>query len=108
MLSISVASGVAKLRQWPRTPSHGNPARTVTGAGYSTSSTGWHVRLSILLAYVGFVSLGLPDAIFGVAWPSVRGSYLSRSEKRPHGMGCGRSLHSRLRRACCWNDQTAA
>ncbi len=28
--------------------------------------------LLIVLAYVGFVSLGLPDAILGVAWPSVR------------------------------------
>lgn len=26
----------------------------------------------IALAYVGFISLGLPDAIIGVAWPSVR------------------------------------
>jgi len=24
------------------------------------------------LAYLGFVSLGLPDAVLGVAWPSVR------------------------------------
>jgi len=28
--------------------------------------------LLVVLAYVGFVSLGLPDAVFGVAWPSVR------------------------------------
>jgi fucose permease len=28
--------------------------------------------LLIVLAYVGFVSLGLPDAVIGVAWPSVR------------------------------------
>jgi fucose permease len=28
--------------------------------------------LLIALAYVGFVSLGLPDAVIGVAWPSVR------------------------------------
>src|SRR5215211_5284180 len=28
--------------------------------------------LLIILAYVGFVSLGLPDAVIGVAWPSVR------------------------------------
>ena len=25
----------------------------------------------IVLAYVGFVSLGLPDAVLGVAWPTV-------------------------------------
>jgi len=28
--------------------------------------------LLIVLAYVGFVSLGLPDSVIGVAWPSVR------------------------------------
>lgn len=28
--------------------------------------------LLIALAYIGFVSLGLPDAVIGVAWPSVR------------------------------------
>jgi fucose permease len=28
--------------------------------------------LLIILAYVGFVSLGLPDAVIGVAWPSLR------------------------------------
>lgn len=28
--------------------------------------------LLIALAYVGFVSLGLPDAVIGIAWPSVR------------------------------------
>src|SRR5438105_7240083 len=28
--------------------------------------------LLIVLAYVGFVSLGLPDAVIGVTWPSVR------------------------------------
>jgi len=28
--------------------------------------------LLIALAYIGFVSLGLPDSIIGVAWPSVR------------------------------------
>ena len=27
------------------------------------------------LAYLGFVSLGLPDAVLGVAWPSVRGVF---------------------------------
>jgi fucose permease len=28
--------------------------------------------LLIVLAYIGFVSLGLPDAVIGVAWPTVR------------------------------------
>ncbi|MBY0526686.1 MAG: MFS transporter [Gemmataceae bacterium] len=32
-------------------------------------------RLLLLLAYVGFVSLGLPDAVSGVAWPSVRDTF---------------------------------
>ncbi|MBL8796612.1 MAG: MFS transporter [Planctomycetia bacterium] len=29
-------------------------------------------RLLLVIAYIGFVSLGLPDAVIGVAWPSVR------------------------------------
>ncbi|MBN9523583.1 MFS transporter [bacterium] len=31
--------------------------------------------LLVALAYVGFVSLGLPDAVIGVAWPSVRDTF---------------------------------
>ena len=31
--------------------------------------------LLIALAYVGFVSLGLPDAVIGVAWPTVRDTF---------------------------------
>lgn len=31
--------------------------------------------LLIVLAYIGFVSLGLPDAVIGVAWPSVRNTF---------------------------------
>lgn len=31
--------------------------------------------LLILLAYVGFISLGLPDAVIGVAWPSIRDTF---------------------------------
>ena len=31
--------------------------------------------LLIALAYVGFISLGLPDAVIGVAWPSVRETF---------------------------------
>jgi fucose permease len=31
--------------------------------------------LLIVLAYVGFVSLGLPDAVLGVAWPTVRDTF---------------------------------
>ena len=42
-----------------------------------------HVRpypsaLLIALAYVGFISLGLPDAVIGVAWPSVREAFSLR------------------------------
>jgi fucose permease len=32
-------------------------------------------RLSMLLAFVAFISLGLPDAVLGVAWPSMRHSF---------------------------------
>jgi fucose permease len=31
--------------------------------------------LLIVLAYVGFVSLGLPDAVIGIAWPTVRETF---------------------------------
>jgi MFS family permease len=29
----------------------------------------------LALAYLAFISLGLPDAVLGVAWPSLRGSF---------------------------------
>ena len=29
----------------------------------------------LLLLYLGFVSIGLPDAAFGVAWPSLRDAF---------------------------------
>ena len=29
----------------------------------------------IILAYVAFISLGMPDGLLGVAWPSIRGSF---------------------------------
>ena len=29
----------------------------------------------VLLAYVAFVALGLPDGLLGVAWPSIRGGF---------------------------------
>lgn len=32
-------------------------------------------RLLLLLAYLGFVSLGLPDATLGLIWPSLRGTF---------------------------------
>jgi fucose permease len=32
----------------------------------------------IVLAYIAFISLGLPDGLFGVAWPSIRESFALR------------------------------
>ncbi|MCF7787856.1 MAG: MFS transporter [Prosthecobacter sp.] len=37
----------------------------------SASST----RLLLIIAYLGFISLGLPDTLIGVAWPSVRDGF---------------------------------
>ncbi len=35
-----------------------------------------HPKLGlIILAYVAFIALGMPDGLLGVAWPSVRGSF---------------------------------
>jgi len=34
-----------------------------------------HRRAVILLAFVAFVSLGLPDGVLGVAWPSIRATF---------------------------------
>lgn len=32
-------------------------------------------RLTVLVAFVAFISLGLPDAVLGVAWPSMRAGF---------------------------------
>ena len=32
----------------------------------------------LALAFIGFISLGLPDAVLGVAWPSVRDTFQRR------------------------------
>lgn len=32
-------------------------------------------KLLLLIAFIGFISLGLPDAVIGVAWPSLRGAF---------------------------------
>lgn len=38
--------------------------------------TKYRTRLGlILLAYIAFISLGLPDGLLGVAWPSIRASF---------------------------------
>src|SRR5688572_14881770 len=47
-------------------------ARTATMNRPTRPSPG---PLLIALAYVGFVSLGLPDAVIGVAWPTVRDTF---------------------------------
>ena len=31
--------------------------------------------LLLALAYMGFIGLGLPDTLIGVAWPSVRNAF---------------------------------
>jgi fucose permease len=41
----------------------------------NTSERSGRGLLLIALAYVGFISLGLPDAVIGVAWPSVRDAF---------------------------------
>jgi len=38
-------------------------------------STSRQVATLLLLAYLAFVSLGLPDAVLGVAWPSMRDAF---------------------------------
>src|SRR5688572_9197814 len=40
-----------------------------------TKTPGGSRRLLLFIAYVGFISLGLPDTLIGVAWPSVRGGF---------------------------------
>ena len=37
-------------------------------------------RLLLVIAYLGFISLGLPDAVIGVAWPSVRERFELQNE----------------------------
>jgi fucose permease len=37
-------------------------------------------RLVLVLAYLAFISLGLPDGLIGVGWPSIRASYNVRTE----------------------------
>ncbi|WP_185985003.1 MFS transporter [Aureimonas mangrovi] len=44
-----------------------NPGRLLAGGGGL-----------LVLTYLGFVSLGLPDASYGVAWPSLRDSFMLR------------------------------
>jgi fucose permease len=53
-----------------------------TGVPRVTSRKAYHPRMSarphlalILIAFLAFISLGLPDAVNGVAWPSVRTTF---------------------------------
>ena len=39
-----------------------------------------HSTFLLVLAFIGFISLGLPDAVIGVAWPSVRDTFRLRQE----------------------------
>ena len=39
-----------------------------------------HGTFLLALAFIGFISLGLPDAVIGVAWPSVRDTFRLRQE----------------------------
>src|SRR6187431_2658427 len=34
-----------------------------------------HSLALLVIAYLGFISLGLPDTLIGVAWPSVRATF---------------------------------
>ena len=61
------------------------------------AATSTRSRLLLAIAFVGFVSLGLPDAVIGVAWPSVRdtfGLHLSSLGLVLVGTGCGYLLSS--------------
>lgn len=50
------------------------------GMGETTTPSPGRVRIAagtllLVIAYLGFISLGLPDPVAGVAWPSVRGEF---------------------------------
>jgi fucose permease len=54
-------------------------------------------RLLLIIAYLGFISLGLPDTLVGVAWPSVRNAFGLRQSAVALifvGAGCGYFLSS--------------
>jgi fucose permease len=54
-------------------------------------------RLLIFIAYIGFVSLGLPDTLIGVAWPSVRDNFHLQQSAAAFvffGTGCSYFLSS--------------
>jgi MFS family permease len=54
-------------------------------------------RLLLIIAYIGFISLGLPDTLIGVAWPSVRDTFRLRQSAIAlifFGAGCSYFLSS--------------
>jgi fucose permease len=56
----------------------GRPAMATRapGGAPAEASTGQHTSpLVLVLIFVGFVSLGLPDGLLGVAWPSIRQTF---------------------------------
>src|SRR6266478_1823885 len=71
--AVVFASPLSRLSvSFSAPPRHDAPARTAAMNRPTRSSPG---PLLIALAYVGFVSLGLPDAVIGVAWPTVRDTF---------------------------------
>ncbi len=58
-------------------PAHnGEPMRsTVSLAAPRTARPAAASVLTIVLAFLGFISLGLPDGLLGVAWPSMRETF---------------------------------
>jgi fucose permease len=57
-------------------PGHGVGRADPAGSGVVTSRVTTTTRASLLgLAYLGFISLGLPDGLLGVGWPSMSGDF---------------------------------
>ncbi len=50
------------------------PAATPASRGTRAGGTGTSIAL-LILVFVGFISLGLPDGLLGVAWPSIRQTF---------------------------------
>lgn len=60
-------------------------------------SSGSPAAFLLFICYLGFVSLGLPDALIGVAWPSVRRAFELRQSDISWifiGSGCSYFLSS--------------
>ena len=48
---------------------------SAAGSGMVSAMKDRRMGLVLLLAFVAFVSLGLPDSVLGVAWPSIRRTF---------------------------------